>query len=71
MAGELGDYLHDGFVRDNALMNPPGSFDPAQRLILQRGSLAWGHLLWAYPRSATGQRLPMPDLPLTSAPPGY
>lgn len=69
MAGELGDYLHDGFVRDNALMNPPGSLDPAQRLILQRGSLAWGHLLWAYPRSASGQRLPMPDLPLTSAPP--
>ena len=45
MAGELTDYLHDGFVRDNALMNPPGSLDPAQRLIVQRGSLPWGHLL--------------------------
>lgn len=69
MAGELTDYLHDGFVRDNALMNPPGSLDPAQRLIVQRGSLAWGHLLWAYPRSADGERIPMPDLPLTSPAP--
>lgn len=69
MAGELTDYVHDGFVRDNDLMNPPGSGDPAQRLIVQRGSLAWGHMLWAYPRSAEGRRIPMSDLPLTSPPP--
>lgn len=69
MAGELSDYLYDGFVRDHALINAEGSTDPAQRLIVERGSLAWGHVLWAYPRSASGQRIPMPDLALTSLPP--
>ncbi|MBK7776284.1 MAG: caspase family protein [Sandaracinaceae bacterium] len=69
MAGELSDYLYDGFVRDHTLMNPEGSSDPAQRLIVERGSLAWGHVLWAYPRSATGQRIRLPDLALTSLPP--
>lgn len=69
-SGELSDYVHRGFVRDHLLMNPPMALDPAQRLVVRRGSVAWGQVLWAYPRSAAGARMPLPDVPLTTPRPG-
>lgn len=68
-AGELTDFLVDGFVTDHRLMNREGSLDPAQRLVVRRGSVRWSDVLWVYPR---GEDLAMPALPeiaLTSAAP--
>lgn len=68
-AGELGDYLLDGYVADHRVMNPPEELDRAQRLVVRRGGVGWDHLLWAYPRSADLALPALPDLPLTSPPP--
>lgn len=68
-AGELGDFLTEGFVRDHRLMNREDDLEPLQRLIVRRGSVAWGDVLWVYPR---GEDLALPGLPsidLRSAPP--
>lgn len=68
-AGELGDFLTEGFVRDHRLMNRGDDLEPLQRLIVRRGSVAWGDVLWVYPR---GDDLALPGLPpidLRSAPP--
>ncbi len=56
-AGELTDFLLEGMVRDHRLMNADGSVEPAQRFIMQRGSLVWTDVLWVYPR-ASDLRLP-------------
>lgn len=67
-AGELTDYLVEGFVTDHRLMNPEGDLDPSQRLDFRRGSVTWPTVLWIYPR---GEDLAMPTLPpvsLESAP---
>lgn len=67
-AGELTDFLVDGFVTDHRLMNPEGDLDPSQRLDVRRGSVTWPTVLWVYPR---GEDLHMPALPevsLESAP---
>ncbi len=68
-AGELTDYLSEGFIRDHRLMNGDGEFDPMQRLVVRRGSVSWNDVLWVYPR---GEDLAIPALPsmdLMSAPP--
>ncbi|MEZ4327527.1 MAG: caspase family protein [Polyangiales bacterium] len=66
-AGELSDYVHAGFALDHDLMNPAEAMDAGQHVVIRRGSVAWGQVLWAYPRTAGGERIPMPNLPLTSA----
>ncbi len=68
-AGELTDYLYDGFVADHRLMNPLGELDPAQRLIVRRGSVTWDQVLWVYPRNADFTLPDLPANPLTSPPP--
>ena len=60
-AGELTDFLLEGMVRDHRLMNADGSVEPAQRFVMQRGSLVWTDVLWVYPRAS--------DLLLPSTPP--
>jgi hypothetical protein len=62
-AGELTDYLVDGFTTDHRLMNPEGDLDPSQRLDFRRGSVSWPTVLWVYPR---GEDLRMPALPAVS-----
>ncbi len=62
-AGELTDYLYEGFVTDDDYMNPPGHLDPAQHLVIRRGSIGWNTILWAYPR---GEDLAIPALPSVS-----
>ncbi len=68
-AGELTDYMLDGFVADHRLMNPDGELDRAQRLVVRRGAVGWDHLLWIYPRTPDLALPPVPNLPLTSHPP--
>lgn len=69
-AGELTDYLYQGFVRDHASMNPEASVAPLQRLVVARGSIPHTHALWAYPRNPTTLDLyDVPNNPLQSAPP--
>lgn len=58
--GELTDFIYRGFVTDDLRMNPAGTDDPAQRLVVRRGSVAWSQPLWSYPRD--------PDLSLPSVP---
>lgn len=62
-AGELTDYIYEGFVADDDFMNPPGHLDPAQHLVIRRGSIGWNTILWAYPR---GEDLQLPALPAVS-----
>ncbi len=69
-AGELSDYLLDGFVTDHRLMNPEGELDRAQRLVVRRGAVDWDRTLWVYPRNADLSLPSLPELPLMSAPPG-
>jgi hypothetical protein len=68
-AGELVDYVQAGFVRDDALLNPPGSDAPSQRLVADRGSVPHGQTLWAYPRPPSFALAPIPGLLLESAEP--
>lgn len=68
-AGELTDYLYDGFVADHRLMNAEGEMEPAQRLVVARGSVTWDQVLWVYPRNEDLSMRDLPDLALTSHPP--
>lgn len=68
-AGELTDYLNDGFIADHTLMNPEGENDRAQRLVVRRGAVTWDRLLWVYPRNRDLSLPGVPDLSLTSLPP--
>lgn len=68
-AGELTDYLNDGFVSDHRTMNPDGDVDPSQRLVVRRGSVTWDRTLWVYPRNRDLSLPPVPDNPLTSPAP--
>jgi hypothetical protein len=68
-AGELTDYLLDGFVADHRLMNPAGELDPAQRLVVTRGAVSWERVLWVYPRNVDFTLPALPSNALTSAPP--
>jgi len=68
-AGELTDYLHDGFVADHRLMNPLGDLSPAQHLVSRRGSVTWDQVLWVYPRNPDFSLPELPNTPLTSPPP--
>jgi len=68
-AGELTDYLLEGMVRDHRLMNPDGSVEPAQRFVMQRGSLVWTDVLWVYPRAEDLALPATPPNPLESSPP--
>ncbi len=68
-AGELTDYMYEGFVTDHRYMNPEGHLDPAQRLVIRRGSVGWNDVLWVYPRGED-LRIPMlPDVSLESSAP--
>lgn len=69
-AGELTDYMVDGFVVDHRLMNPDGALDPSQRLDFRRGSVGWTDVLWVYPRSEDLRLPPLPAASLESPPPG-
>lgn len=69
-AGELTDFLVDGFVADHRLMNPAGELDPAQRLVVNRGAVTWERVLWVYPRNVDFTLPAVPSNPLTSVPPG-
>lgn len=68
-AGELTDYLYDGFVADHRLMNAEGEMEPAQRLVVNRGSVTWDQVVWIYPRNEDLTLPPIPDNPLTSIAP--
>ncbi|MBX3275710.1 MAG: caspase family protein [Sandaracinaceae bacterium] len=68
-AGELTDYLNDGFVADHRLMNPSGEHSPSQRLVVARGAVSWSQVLWVYPRNPDFTLPPVPSVPLTSPPP--
>lgn len=68
-AGELTDYLLDGFVADHGLMNPSGEVEPSQRLVVRRGAVTWDQVLWVYPRGRDLTLPPVPSNPLTSPPP--
>lgn len=68
-AGELTDYLYEGFVTDDDFMNPPGHIDPAQHLVLRRGSIGWNTILWAYPRGEDLRLPTLPDVSLESSAP--
>jgi hypothetical protein len=67
--GELSDYLVEGFARAHDKMNPPGSNEPYQRLVIDRGAVGWESLLWVYPRGPDGQLPEVPDICLDSEPP--
>lgn len=68
-AGELTDYLYDGFVADHRLMNPEAEPEPSQRLVVRRGAVTWSQVLWVYPRNPDLSLPVLPEIPLTSAPP--
>lgn len=68
-AGELTDYLYHGFVVDDALINPPNDMDALQRLVIRRGSLSHGSVLWLYPRNPDLSLPAVPNIALESAPP--
>lgn len=68
LAGELTDYVYEGFVEDHRRMNPEGKVDALQRLVLQRGSVTHPTLLWIYPRNADLSLPPVPQNPLVSPP---
>lgn len=65
-AGELTDYINDGFVRDHRLMNEAAGLEPSQRLVVRRGAVTWDQVLWVYPRNRDLSLPALPDLPLTS-----
>lgn len=69
-AGELTDYMVDGYVEDHRLINPEHVHDRAQRLVVRRGAVGWDHLLWVYPRNADLSLPELPAITLQSAPPG-
>lgn len=60
-AGELTDFLTDVFVDFHDSMNPVGSTAPLQRLVIERGSARWDHVLWLLPRREDGTLLPLND----------
>lgn len=53
-AGEFTDAIVENFQQHYADMNPEGSFEPLQRLSMDRGSYHWTDLLWIYPRNPDG-----------------
>lgn len=53
-AGEFTDALLESFQTHYADMNPVGSHEPLQRLVMDRGSYHWSDLLWIYPRREDG-----------------
>lgn len=67
-AGELADFLVAGFDESRDFMSPPGSTSPMQRLVIDRGSVQWGDLLWVYPRLRDGS-LPLSPIAADVAPP--
>jgi len=69
LAGELTDHIYEGFVEDFRSMNPGGSMEPLQRLVVQRGSVGWDRGLWVYPRRPDLSLPSVPSIPLVSAPP--
>ena len=50
-------------------MNPENAASPAQRLVVDRGSVGWNQALWLYPRPEDGSLAAMPPNCLQSAPP--
>ncbi len=68
-AGELSDFLVDGFAEDHRLMNAEGDLDPSQRLVVRRGSVTWTTVLWVYPRAADLRLPPIATIDLASAAP--
>jgi hypothetical protein len=67
--GELADYLHSGFVHDDAAINPASDHEPMQRLVIDRGSVSHPTMLWIYPRGPDLALPPLSDIPLLSASP--
>jgi hypothetical protein len=68
LAGELVDYILDGYVVDHRLMNPEGVLDRVQRLEVRRGSIGWDRMLWTYPRNADFSLPAVPEITLASLP---
>jgi len=69
-AGELTDYVVDGFITDHRRMNPEPALDRLQRLVVRRGAVRWDELLWVYPRNPDITLPAIPELTLESEPPG-
>lgn len=65
-AGELTDSLVDAFAEHHRTMNPAGDMSPMQRLVIDRGSLAWSDRLWVYPLNADGSLIDVSGLCLWS-----
>jgi hypothetical protein len=68
-AGELADFVYDGFVQDHRRMNPEGGVAPMQRLVVARGSVPYVQPLWTYPRRPDLELYPLPTHPLVSVAP--
>lgn len=69
LAGELGDFIIESGVEQHRSMNPEGSNEPLQRILVERGSYTWSDLLWIFPRNEDGSMLDS-ELCLESAPTG-
>lgn len=69
LAGELGDFIIEGGVEHHRNMNPDGSNEPLQRMLIERGSYGWADPLWVFPRAEDGSPLDS-DLCLDSEPTG-
>lgn len=69
-AGELTDFVYQGFVTDHARMNPSGRNDPFQRLVVRRGAVPWAQSLWNYPRDPDLTLPAVPSVALDSRAPG-
>ena len=69
LAGELGDFMIESAFEQHRNMNPDGSNEPMQRILIERGSYNWADMLWVYPRSEDGSDFGT-DLCLDSAPTG-
>jgi hypothetical protein len=54
-AGELVDAMVDGFARYHRTINPQADISPTQRLVVDRGSVAWSTRLWMYPFGQGGE----------------
>lgn len=69
LAGELGDFAIEMGVDQHRNMNPAGSSEPLQRILVERGSFAWSDVLWIFPRNEDGTPIDE-DLCLESLPAG-
>ncbi len=69
-AGELVDAMVDGFARYHRTINPQADISPTQRLVVDRGSVAWSARLWVYPFTEEGELFGAEHIPTAWTAPG-